>query len=117
MITRLRYGNTNTFLIHGTGGKLLVDTDMAGTLPLFYKAIKESGVRVDEISYVLATHYHPDHMGITAELTEYGVQLVIIDVQLPHVHFSDSIYDLTAKRRHFDKSKPSQKQEIRKECA
>jgi len=92
MITRLRYGNTNTFLIHGTGGKLLVDTDMAGTLPLFYKAIKESGVRVDEISYVLATHYHPDHMGLVSKLMGQGVRLLLVDVQKPFVHYSDEIF-------------------------
>lgn len=27
MVIRLRYGNTNTFFIRGTGGNLLVDTD------------------------------------------------------------------------------------------
>jgi len=40
----------------------------------------------------MVTHYHPDHMGIAAELMDLGVKLVIFDVQLPYVHFSDSIY-------------------------
>lgn len=92
MLTKLKYGNTNIYLLRGTSGNLLVDTDWAGTLPAFFKAIKEQNLQVGDISFVLSTHYHPDHMGITTELTEYGVQLVIIDVQLPHVHFSDSIY-------------------------
>ena len=39
MVYKLKYGNTNTFLIRGTSGNLLIDTD-----------------------YVLATHYHPDHI-------------------------------------------------------
>ena len=92
MLTKLKYGNTNTYLLRGTVRNLLIDTDWAGPLPAFFKAIKEQNLQVGDISFVLSTHYHPDHMGITAELTEYGVQLVIIDVQLPHVHFSDSIY-------------------------
>ena len=66
MITRLRYGNTNTFLIRGKEGNLLVDTDMAGTLPMFYKAIKQNGIRISDITYVLATHDHPDHMGLVS---------------------------------------------------
>ena len=36
MIAKLKYGNTNTFLIRGESGTLLVDTDYAGTLPGFY---------------------------------------------------------------------------------
>lgn len=93
MLTKLKYGNTNTYLIRGCVGNLLVDTDWAGTLPAFYKAIKEQNLSIGDISCVLATHYHPDHMGIMAELMELGVPLVIFDVQLPHIHFSDSIYN------------------------
>jgi len=92
MLTKLKYGNTNTWLIRGTGGNLLVDTDWAGTLPGFYKAIKAQNLQIGDISCVLSTHYHPDHMGITADLTAQGVPLIIFDVQLPYIHFSDGIY-------------------------
>ena len=77
---RLRYGNTNTFLIPCSGGYLLLDTDYAGTLPAFYRAIKQAGVRVSDIAYVLATHYHPDHMGLIPELMKQGVKLLLIAV-------------------------------------
>ena len=73
MIT-LRYGNTNTFFLRGSKGGLLVDTDMAGTLSGFYRAIKAGGVSMKEITYVLATHYHPDHMGLIGELMAQGVK-------------------------------------------
>jgi hypothetical protein len=43
---KLRYGNTNTFYIPGSDGGLLVDTDWAGTLPLFFKAIKTAGIEM-----------------------------------------------------------------------
>lgn len=59
---RLKYGNTNTFYFPGRDGGLLLDTDYAGTMPAFYKALKANGIRMKEITYVLATHYHPDHM-------------------------------------------------------
>lgn len=92
MFTRLRYGNTNTFLIRGTGGSLLLDTDYAGNLPGFYRALKQSGAAVKDIRYVLATHYHPDHMGLVSELMSQGVKLLLIDIQRDHVHFSDGIF-------------------------
>lgn len=91
MVTKLKYGNTNTFFISGTNGNLLIDTAYAGTIALFYKAIKEKNIKVSDITYILATHYHPDHIGLVSELMEKGVKLLIIDKQLPFIHFSDEI--------------------------
>ena len=92
MITKLKYGNTNTFLIRGVSGNLLVDTDYAGTLPGLYRAIKAAGIRISDIDYVLATHYHPDHIGLISELMKEGVRLLLLDTQQPHVHFSDVLF-------------------------
>ena len=91
-LTTLRYGNTNTFLLRGTGGSLLVDTDFAGTMPMFYKAVKACGVKVSDITYVMATHYHPDHMGLVSCLVEQGVKLVVMESQVPYVGYSDAIF-------------------------
>ena len=92
MVTRLKYGNTNTFFLRGTVGNLLVDTDYAGTLPMFYKEIKRQNISLKDITYVLATHYHPDHMGLVSELMKQGVKLLLVDVQREYVGFSDEIF-------------------------
>ena len=88
---KLRYGNTNTFYIPGSDGGLLVDTDWAGTLPLFFKAIKTAGIEMKAITTLLVTHYHPDHMGLAGELQRLGVKLLVVDVQRLFVHASDEI--------------------------
>ena len=92
MIIRIKYGNTNTYLIKGTKANLLVDTDYAGTLPAFYKAIKELGIKVSDINYVLATHYHPDHIGLVSELMDNGVKLIVMKSQTGFIHYSDPIF-------------------------
>lgn len=89
---RLKYGNTNTFFFKGTTGSLLFDTDYAGTLATFYKAIKQNDIAVKDIDYVLASHYHPDHMGLISELMKQGVKLLLMDVQKDSVHYSDHIF-------------------------
>lgn len=91
MITKIRYGNTNTFYVSGTNGGILVDTDWAGTLPAFYRVIKNK-VKVEQIKYLLITHYHPDHMGIAGELMELGIKLLLLDVQKDYVQYSDPIF-------------------------
>ena len=92
MVSKLRYGNTNTFLVQGENGYLLVDTDYAGTMPAFYRAIKKNNIKVNDILYVLATHYHPDHIGLVSELMEQGVRLLVIDTQCSQIHYSDEIF-------------------------
>ena len=92
MTIKLRYGNTNTFLVPGNGGYLLVDTDYAGTLPGFYKALKTAGVQMKDIAFVLATHYHLDHMGLIPELMKQGVKLLLMDTQMKDIHFPDPIF-------------------------
>ena len=112
MTIRLRYGNTNTFLVPGNGGYLLVDTDYAGTLPAFYKALKTAGVQLKDLAYVLATHYHPDHMGLIPELMKQGIKLLLVDTQTKDVHDSDQIF---ARERslHFDPIDESKAEVVR----
>lgn len=91
MVIKLKYGNTNTFLIKGTNGYLLIDTDYIKTLDLFYKAIKKENIQISDINYIISTHYHPDHVGIVSELMNKGIKLVVLDSQYDYVHFSDKI--------------------------
>ena len=110
----LRYGNTNTYLLNGEYGGLLIDTDYAGTMSGFFRAIKSAEISIRDISYVIATHYHPDHMGIIGDLQRLGVRLVIVDVQQDSVHFSDGIF---AREKHLSYTPIDEKNAIRISCA
>lgn len=92
MVIKLRYGNTNTYFVRGTNGGLLIDTDYAGTLPAFYKALKKSKISIPDITYILATHYHPDHIGLVSELQKMGIKLLLLNIQYDYVHFADDIF-------------------------
>lgn len=92
MTVKLKYGNTNTYYIPGRGGGLLVDTDYAGTLGAFYRALKQKGLGLTDIAWVMATHYHPDHMGLIPQLMDQGVKLLLVEGQEAGLHFSDRIF-------------------------
>ncbi len=91
MITELKYTTTNTYLIDGEHGTLLLDTGWAGTFPAFCKEMGEKGRKLQEIDYILVTHYHPDHMGIAGEIAEHGPVIVTVDLQLPYLHGADEV--------------------------
>lgn len=92
MITKLKYGNTNTYFVRENASGLLIDTDYAGTLQAFFKEIKKNNIVIGDITYVLATHYHPDHIGLVSELMEMGIKLLLIDTQTEHIHFADELF-------------------------
>ena len=97
---RLKYGNTNTFYVPSKSGGLLIDTDYAGTLQAFFRSLKMNHLELDDISYVLPTHCHPDHVGLIGELQKLGVRLLLIDTQLATVHYPDEIFGRDKHLRH-----------------
>ena len=111
MVTKLKYGNTNTYFIRGAKGSVLLDTDYAGTLQMFYKEIKKNGISLKDITYILATHYHPDHMGLVGELVSMGVKFLVMDTQVTNLHFSDDIFSRDKTLR-FLHSVPEDKAEV-----
>ena len=63
-ITELKYSNTNTYLIEGDKGTILFDTGWAGTFVAFCRELGEKHKVLQDIDYLLISHFHPDHMGI-----------------------------------------------------
>ena len=92
MVHLLKYGNTNTFYISNGHSGILVDTDWAWTLSGFFRAIKSRNISIDEMKFLIITHYHPDHMGLAGELVELGIKPVVVDVQRDFIHCSDNIF-------------------------
>ena len=92
-ITLLKYSNTNTYLIEGTKGSILFDTGWAGTFQSFCRELGGKGKTLQQIDYIMISHFHPDHMGIAGEIAEKGPKIVILDLQKPFIHFSDSIFE------------------------
>ena len=84
-IINVGYQSTNYYLIDIKGGKLLVDCGWPGTLPQFSAELKRKGVSLQDIKYLLVTHFHPDHAGMTQELKNLGMRHILLDVQIDHV--------------------------------
>ena len=93
MIYELHYDNTNTYIISGEKGLLMFDTGWAGTFMKMCKALGEQGMKLQDIKYLLISHFHPDHMGLAGELAKQGVTVVVMENQSDYVHSSDHIYE------------------------
>ena len=92
VVTLLKYSNTNTYLIEGSGGSILFDTGWAGTFVDFCKALGETGKKLQDISYIMISHFHPDHMGIAQDIADHGPVIVAVDIQKTYLHAADEIF-------------------------
>ncbi|MBO4459341.1 MAG: MBL fold metallo-hydrolase [Clostridiales bacterium] len=92
MVKEIKYGTTNTYLIKGTKGSLLFDTGWAGTLNAFCHAMGGVEEKVQDIDYILISHFHPDHMGIAQDIADMGPKILAADIQKDFVHSSDRIF-------------------------
>ena len=99
IITELKYSNTNTYLIEGCIGTVLFDAGWTGTFSAFCNTLGDNKKRIQDINYILISHFHPDHMGIAQEIADYGPVIVITDFQKNYVHSSDGILTKDSKKR------------------
>ncbi len=84
-IVNVGYDSTNYYVIGQGDARLLVDVGWPGTLPKLLAQLKRKGIPLRDIRYVLVTHYHPDHAGLAQELRDRGIQLVVLEPQLPAI--------------------------------
>jgi glyoxylase-like metal-dependent hydrolase (beta-lactamase superfamily II) len=80
-ILNVGYTSTNYYILADAKPRLLIDVGFAGTLPKLQHELKRTGIQLTDIKHLLATHYHPDHAGLAAELQKMGIKLIVLDVQ------------------------------------
>jgi glyoxylase-like metal-dependent hydrolase (beta-lactamase superfamily II) len=61
---------------------LLVDLGYPGTMGRMRANLDRMGIPLEEIRFVLATHYHIDHAGLAQELKRAGVPLLVLEAQV-----------------------------------
>jgi endoribonuclease LACTB2 len=84
-IVNVGYDSTNYYVLGASAERLLVDVGMPGTLPKLMASLRRKDIRLQDIGYLLVTHYHPDHAGLAQDLKAQGVQLIVLEPQLPAI--------------------------------
>ncbi len=84
-ILNVGYDSTNYYILADSRPRLLIDIGFPGTLPELQHQLKRTDIQLADIKHLLATHYHPDHAGLAQELKRIGIQLIVVDLQLPAI--------------------------------
>lgn len=86
--------STHFYLLDCAGGKLMVDTGWAGSLPKLINELKRYKIALSDIRYLMITHHHPDHAGLTQEIKDAGgAKLIIHEKQIPFLKDLAAFYE------------------------
>jgi endoribonuclease LACTB2 len=81
-IVNVGYDSTNYYLLEYKNGKLLIDCGWPGTMPKLLAQLRRKGISIQEIKYLLVTHFHPDHAGLVQDLKRLGLKFVLLESQV-----------------------------------
>jgi glyoxylase-like metal-dependent hydrolase (beta-lactamase superfamily II) len=76
------YASTNYYVLGSNTTRLLIDVGWPGTLPKPMATLRRAAIPLQNIGYLLVTHYHRDHAGLTQQLRAQGVRLLVLEPQL-----------------------------------
>lgn len=99
-VITITYKDTNCYLIPTIDGWLMIDTGWPDTFSQLLRLLNQQGVSVDEIDYLIVTHYHPAHAGLTQNLKDLGINLILHEVQVPYVNRINQFFKRKPKK-HF----------------
>jgi len=85
-VIEISYKSTNSYLIRSNGGWLMIDAGWPDTFSQILRLLNQNSISVNEIDYLIVTHFHPDHAGLTQNLKDLGTNLIVHELQLPFIN-------------------------------
>ena len=68
----IRSGTSHAYLLTGRGGTILIDTGSSGDIARFEEQLAAAGTRLQDITLLILTHAHYDHVALAADIREHA---------------------------------------------
>lgn len=81
-IVEMNHKHTKAYLIRNEREWLMIDAGWPDSLKPFRLTMKEHQISYQDIKYLIVTHYHMDHAGLTQPIKGYGVPLLLHPCQI-----------------------------------
>lgn len=85
-LTTLIPAVTRCYVLKCKEGYLLIDVPYPGNYEALYECLREAGIEISEIKYLLLTHHHDDHVGCVNELVrDTGARIIVHERAVTHL--------------------------------
>lgn len=91
-VITLSYKSTNCYLLKTNNGWIMIDAGWPDTLPQLLHLLKQKDVHVNDVKYLIVTHFHPDHAGLAQDIKAFGIKLILHEAQVPFVDKLNSFF-------------------------
>jgi Zn-dependent hydrolases, including glyoxylases len=91
-IVQLTYKSANCYLIPSNEGWVMIDTGWPDTFSQLLQLLYQNNISVNEVDYLIITHYHPGHAGLTQNLKDLGTNLILHEAQVPYYNKLNSFF-------------------------
>ncbi|MCA1951260.1 MAG: MBL fold metallo-hydrolase [Treponema sp.] len=87
MIKFFRYHSTHFFFLNNKSGDqwLAIDAGWPCTFQEYRHNLKNLNIKIDELTYLIVTHFHLDHAGLLGELQKTPIVPLVLDFQLSYI--------------------------------
>jgi len=77
-VNSILLGNSNTYLIKGKKGYLLIDAGFPNTVKTFLNVHRKKSINLQDIVLMVITHVHYDHVGNLKEIKDFTRAKIIV---------------------------------------
>jgi len=91
----LKIKSTGCYLIDTGNGLLAFDVGWPDTYREYKEELKRSGFRIEDIRWMMVSHFHIDHAGLAGMLQEKGIEFIVFRNQ---VHAIDEMERLIERK-------------------
>ncbi len=91
-VIHLTYKSANYYLIPVDDGWAMVDTGWPDTFCQLLQMLNQHGISINEINYLIITHFHPGHAGLTQNLKDFGTHLILHQKQVNYYNKLNAFY-------------------------
>jgi Zn-dependent hydrolases, including glyoxylases len=91
-VIQLTYKSVNYYLIPGDDGWVMIDTGLPDTFCQLLQMLNQHNISIYEINYLIITHFHPGHAGLTQNLKDFGTNLILHQNQVNYYSKLNTFY-------------------------
>lgn len=89
----IRYKSTNYYFIDTQNGLLAFDAGWPDTYGEYKDCLKAEGYRIDDIRWLIVSHFHIDHAGLAGMLADKGITFYVFKNQLYGIDEMESLME------------------------